>query len=86
MTRLDLENALEGNSGRGGQISMKEMSNITPFVNVSLEIDRGTLEYYYQIDIEELLKSKMPKDELEAIKSQGWKISNSNRKLILFLT
>jgi hypothetical protein len=53
-------------------------------VNASLLMDKETLDYYYEIDADELLKSKMPKEEYEVMKDQGWFFKNG--KIILYLT
>ena len=40
---------------------------------------------YYQIDVDDLVNSNMPKEEIETLKEQGWSFSNDEKSLILFL-
>jgi hypothetical protein len=47
-------------------------------------LDKNTLDYFYEIDIDELLESEMPDDEYEVLKDQGWSIDRD--KLKIFLT
>jgi hypothetical protein len=42
-----------------------------------------TLDYYYEVSIDELVGSPMPKAEYEVMNEQGWKIKNNN--LILYI-
>ena len=56
------------------------------YVQVNLELDRGTLEHYYRISVDELLNSKMPVSDLDDLKSQGWAFDENRDNLIIFLT
>lgn len=81
----DLKDTLSSNTLYYGSISSSAMINIMKFVNVKLLMDERTFEYYYEIDVDELLKSDFPKEELETLKNQGWSFSKNRDKLILFL-
>jgi hypothetical protein len=48
-------------------------------------MDRHTFDYYYEMKVDELLKSEFPKEELETLKNQGWSFSDNNKNLILYL-
>jgi hypothetical protein len=48
-------------------------------------MDRRTFDYYYEMKVDELLKSEFPKEELETLKNQGWSFSDGNKNLILYL-
>lgn len=85
MTKNELKEFLKGNSPKEKHdISSSDFLNISTFVNASLLMDKETLDYYYEIDADELLKSKMPKEEYEVMKDQGWFFKNG--KIILYLT
>lgn len=85
MTLNDLKEALKGNTLSYSRLQMSEMANIMRFANVELKMDESSLDYYYIIDVNELVKSEMPNDELEVLKRQGWSFSIDNSKLILYL-
>lgn len=85
MSLREIEEKLSGNTLSYNKISMSALANIMKFVNVELEMDEKSLDYYYVIDIDKLSKSQMPKDELGTLKSQGWSFSDDKKFLILFL-
>jgi hypothetical protein len=84
MSKEELKELLKNNSTEVmHELSASDLVDIKEFVNVSLEIDRKTFDYYYKIDIDELLKSEMPTEEFDKLKNQGWSIFED--KIILFL-
>ena len=84
MSKEELKELLKSNSTEVmHELSASDLVDIKEFVNVSLEIDRKTFDYYYKIDIDELLKSEMPTEEFDKLKNQGWSIFED--KIILFL-
>lgn len=68
-----------------GNISASELTNIYPYVHVSLEIDKKNLDYFYEIDVNELINSDISIDELVLMRNQGWAFNESGEKIILFL-
>lgn len=85
MNKDDLKEALKDNQLSYSTVKMSEMANIMKFANVELNMDRTTLDYYYTIDVDELVNSEMPKEELDTLKKQGWSFSDDGKQLILFL-
>ena len=85
MTREELNNAIGGNEVTSSHISMAEVTNIMMYVNVNLELDSGTLEHYYSINVDELLNSKMPVSDLDDLKNQGWAYDRRKENLIIYL-
>ena len=84
MSKEELKELLKNNSTEVmHELSASDLVDIKEFVNVSLEIDRKTFDYYYKINIDELLKSEMPTEEFDKLKNQGWSIFED--KVILFL-
>lgn len=84
MTKRELKELFKGNSTKEKHnLNSSEFLNIATFANVSLLIDKSTLDYYYEIDADELLKSKIPEEEYETMKNQGW--SFKDEKIILYL-
>ena len=48
-------------------------------------MDRLTMNYYYEIDIDEISESEMPYEEYEQMEKDGWTYDNSSNKLILYI-
>ena len=85
MRREDLNNALGDNTIQKHKISAAEISNIMTYTNVSLEIDRTTLDYYYSINVADLLDSDMPIADLDDLKKQGWAFTEDKKNLIIYI-
>jgi hypothetical protein len=85
MTIDDLNTAIGDNEVTTRHITMAEVTNIMMYVQVNLELDRGTFEHYYRINVEELLNSQMPVSDLDDLKEQGWAYDDNRENLIIFL-
>jgi hypothetical protein len=85
MTREELDKTIGDNDVTSNHISMAEVTNIMMYVNVNLELDSGTLEHYYSINVDELLNSKMPVSDLDDLKNQGWAYDRRKENLIIYL-
>ena len=48
-------------------------------------IDKSCLDYYYEIDVDELKSSSMPNDELGTLKELGWSFNSDKSKLLVYL-
>lgn len=84
MTSIELKELFKGNKKSDSKkISASAVANIHKFATVNLRMDDKTLDYYYEVDIDELADSSMPKGEYEVMKEQGWKIKAN--KLILYI-
>lgn len=85
MNLNDLKEALKGNEISYSSISTAELVNIYQFVEFDLQMDNKTLDYFYEIDVDDLIHSDFPNSELEALKKQGWAFTNDEKKIILYL-
>ena len=85
MTIEELKQYLGDNKPSYSKVSMAELANIMIFVNVCLKMNEKTLDYYYSINVDELLKSKMPTTELDTLKDDGWSLSDDESELFLYL-
>ena len=84
MTKNDLKELLKDNSNEEKhKIDASALVNISKFSFVSLQIDSKTLDYYYEIDIDDLISSEFPDEEYNVLKDQGWSVKGN--KLINFL-
>jgi hypothetical protein len=84
MTKNELIELLKDNNlNEKHHISAAALANIVKFANVSLQMDGDTLDYYYEVDIDELVESEMPQAEFTVMKDQGWGIKNN--KLLIYI-
>ena len=66
------------------KIMAKTLANLTRFVDVTIRINSETLDYYYEIDADDLVNSKLPREEYDVLKDQGWSLVEN--KIIIYLT
>ena len=85
MRKNELENALSGNTFKFTTSKSTEIANIMRYVNVELKMDTSSLDYYYEIDVDSLLSSQMPLNDLEDLKNEGWYFSGDKKKIIKFI-
>ena len=86
MTIDELNEAIGGNEVTTRHVTTAEVINLMMYVKVNLEMDRGTLEHYYSINVEELLNSQMPVSDLDDLKGQGWAFDKERKNIIIYLT
>lgn len=85
MTKDEIIELLKDNSSdEKHSISISEFVKISLCVKPALEIDRNTLDYYYKINIEDLINSNLPNEEYQSLKEQGWYVDNDS--ILLYLT
>ncbi len=65
------------------RISAAALANIIKFAAVNLRMDDDTLDYYYDVSIDDLLGSEMPDEEYEVMKEQGWTINENYLKILI---
>ena len=84
MTKNELIELLKDNkSNERHHISAAALANIIKFAAVNLRMDDKTLDYYYDVSIDELLGSEMPDEEYNVMKEQGWTINENYLKILI---
>ena len=84
MTKNELIELLKDNkSDERHHISAAALANIIKFANVSLQMDSDTLDYYYEVNIDELVGSEMPEEEYKVMKDQGWTIKGNYLNILI---
>lgn len=86
MDLAELKEALSSNEVSKGYLSASEIKDIINKVRLDMKIDPISLEYFYEIDVEEVLASDMGEDSLEALRKEGWSFSKDGTKLILYFS
>ena len=84
MTLEELTNAIGENKVGFKKIGAAELSNIMDYVGVSLEMDRQSFDYYYNIKVDELLESDMPINDLDDLKEEGWAFDETRQNIVIF--
>lgn len=85
MSSKEIKEMFTRNEPLANVVHMTSLGNIMPFAKVDLKMDRLTMNYYYEIDVEEISKSEMPNEEYEQMEKDGWTYDNSSNKLILYI-
>jgi len=84
MTKNELIELLKDNNlNEKHHISAAALANIIKFANVSLQMDSDTLDYYYEVKIDELVGSEMPEEEYNVMKDQGWAIKGNYLNILI---
>lgn len=84
MTKEELKELFKDNKlSNSKKISAAALANIMKFAMVNLQLDDKTLDYYYEVDIDELLESEMPDEEYDVMKEQGWALNKNNLNILL---
>ena len=84
MTKEELIELLKENKlSDSKRISAAALANIIKFAAVNLRMDDETLDYYYDVSIDDLLGSEMPDEEYEVMKEQGWTINKDFLKILI---
>ena len=84
MTKNELIELLKDNNlNEKHYISAAALANIIKFANVSLQMDSDTLDYYYEVNIDELVGSEMPEEEYKVMKEQGWAIKGNYLNILI---
>ena len=85
MSLEEIKTVFGSNSLSYNKISAVDLANIAKFVEVKLQMDKSTLDYFYEIKVSNLIKSKITSGELETMQKQGWSLSDDFKNLIIFL-
>ena len=66
-------------------VNFPSIATIMKFVKINLQMNRMSMDYYYEIDADELAKSKITQDILNQMKDEGWAYNDKNDTVILYL-
>lgn len=85
MKKNELLELFKGSRMAKKEVSAATVANINRFAEVSLRMDNDTLDYYYEVYVDVLLNSKIPDEELKAMREQGWFMSRDKNTLKIYL-
>lgn len=85
MTLKDVEDVLGENKLSYAKLTMSDIASIMEYVEATLLIDKECLDYYYEIDVNDLISSSMPAYLLDDLKRLGWSFNSDKSKLLIYL-
>ena len=85
MTLKDIEDTIGKNTLSYSKISASDLVSIMEYVKVKLLMDRECFDYYYEIETDELLSSKMPTELLSVLQDLGWAFNSDKSKILSYL-
>jgi len=85
MKKEEIKDILGENELRFANVSFFEVNELMRYAKVNLKMDSVSLDYYYEIDINELCESNIPIEMVNAMKDRGWCMSEDGETIILFL-
>lgn len=78
MTKEEISNII-GSKSNNKKLSLADLSKLKEIANVDFELDRDNNEYYYKINLDDLINKVF---DLELLTNYGWKIINNDLVLI----
>ena len=85
MDRDELNELFKDSTKAKKNVSAAAIANIHKFTDVSLRMDGRTLDYYYEVYVDNLLQSDIPKSEIKAMEEQGWFMTKDKKNLRIYL-
>lgn len=85
MTRDEIEEKLGDNAISYGSVAASTIAELQAWVTVTLEMDKETQDYFYQIRVDELVGSIMPTHVIDELRDEGWAFNPEHDAIQLFL-
>lgn len=82
MTKNEIKVMIRNSARINDTFPLADLAKLKEIANVSLEIDRETNEYYYKVNINELVNKDF---EYRIITDNGWELSLDEEYILLFL-
>lgn len=82
MNKNELKMLIRGSTKKNDTFPLADLAKLRAVANVTLEIDRETNDYYYKVNINELVDKEF---ETSIITDNGWELSLDEEHIFLFL-
>lgn len=82
MTKDELKMLIRGSTKKNETFPLADLAKLKSVANVVLEIDRETNDYYYKVDINDLVNKEF---DYSIISNNGWELSLDEQYMFLFL-
>lgn len=82
MTKDELKMLIRGSTKKNETFPLADLAKLKSVANVMLEIDRETNDYYYKVDVNDLVNKEF---DYSVISNNGWELSLDEQYMFLFL-
>jgi hypothetical protein len=82
MTKDELKALIRGSTKKNETFPLADLAKLKEVANVTLEIDRETNDYYYKVDINDLINKEFDKS---IITDNSWELSLDEEHIFLFI-
>lgn len=82
MTKNELKVMIKNGVRKNNVLPLSDLAKLKSIANVTLEIDRETNDYYYKVNINDLVNKKF---EYSILTDNGWELSLDEQYIYLFL-
>ena len=82
MTKEEIKMMIRGSTKKNETFPLSDLAKLKTISNVTLEIDRETNDYYYKVDINDLVNKEF---DYSIITDNGWELSLDEQYIFLFI-
>jgi len=82
MTKNELKVMIKNGARKNNVLPLSDLAKLKSIANVTLEIDRETNDYYYKVNINDLVNKEF---EYSILTDNGWELSLDEQYIYLFL-
>lgn len=82
MTREELKQTIRGSTSKNISLPLADLAKLKAMANVRLEIDRETNDYYYHINIDDLVDKDI---DISILTDNNWQLSLDEKSINLFI-
>lgn len=85
MNKSDVEEIFGNNEVTFSKVEISDLIDIMKYVSLDIKMDKVSLDYYYIINVNELLTSAMPIEIVKRMGKNGWSFDEEQENLILYI-
>ena len=85
MNKSDVEEIFGNNKVTFSKVEISDLIDIMKYVSLDIKMDKISLDYYYIINVNELLTSAMPIEIVKRMGKNGWSFDEEQENLILYI-
>lgn len=82
MSKDEIKMMIRGSTKKNETFPLADLIKLKEIANVTLEIDRETNDYFYKVDINDLVNKEF---EYSILTDNGWELSLDEQYIFLFI-
>lgn len=82
MNISEIKTLIRGSTKKNETLPLADLSVLKSIANVTLEIDRESNDYYYKVEVKDLVDKDF---DFTIISNNGWELSLDEQYMLLFL-